>query len=143
MTVTVDEIANERSRIKIPVTVYDSDGNSVTPTSLKWSLSDTAGVAINEKTQQVVTSLSDPTNIMLYGADLAVNEDADLVTRLLTIEATYNETGYTGLPFNEVYQFQVRNLVKLPISSSSGGAITDDTVIDDDRVLTDDETMGP
>ena len=124
MTVTVDEIANERSRIKIPVYVYDSDGNAVTPTSLKWSLSDTAGVEINSRTQIVVTGMASPINIMLYGADLAVTEAADIVTRLLTIEAAYNETGYTGLPFNEVYQFQVRNLVKLPIAESGGSSVT-------------------
>ena len=112
--------AGERSRYRIDAVVYTTSGETVVPTSLKWTLTDNSGNVINSRKGVVMISPADPTPILLYGADLGIAGTESEVERVLLIEATYNEPGYTGLPYNKEYRFMVKNFLSVSGETETG-----------------------
>ena len=124
MTDTAVEIlstkAGERSRYRIDAVVYTTSGETVVPTSLKWTLTDNSGNVINSRQGVFITPTADPTPILLYGADLGISGTESEVERVLLIEATYDEPGYPGLPYNKEYRFMIKNFVGVSGATETG-----------------------
>lgn len=108
--------AVERSTYVIQQGFTDIAQVAVTPNSVVWTLSDGNGVVINSR-ENVVAAPAVTVNVVLTGADLALQEGEDdgrLVRRIFTIEATYSSTEGSGLALNEEYEFMIRPLKKVP-----------------------------
>jgi len=105
------EIAGERSRYQVVVSVLNLAGSSVQPSSLKWTLTDTVGNIRNNRDRVSILSPSADHPILLYGNDLSVFEDTEFAERRLLIEATYTEGELTGIPYTHEYRFKIRNFV--------------------------------
>lgn len=129
----LSDMAAERSVYRVPVTVFDLDGNAVVPNSLTWTLTDNAGNVINNRAAVSVPSPGSPENIILSGGDLDVSETASKVERVLLIEAVYTEGGNNNTPYNHEYRFVIRNLVG--VSPVTGTPLNYDTPLDYDTPL--------
>jgi len=105
---------DEKSAGVITVAFKDEDGDDLTPTSIKWTLTTTDGVTIiNEREQKAVVTPAASIEILLSGDDLALltAEVSDrTVARKLTIEAVYDSDLGDDLPLNSEKSFSVRNL---------------------------------
>ena len=82
----------------------DEAGTAVTPTSVKYSLTDSNGKIINSK-DDIVVSPDSSISIVLSGDDLLVT---DGLIRLVTIEAVYNSATYgADLPLSDQGKFTI------------------------------------
>ena len=105
------EEAVEKSTYTVTLTFEDAAGAAVTPDTLTWTLSTTAGTIINSRSNVVATpALS--VRVVLSGDDLALQTgETDVARRLVTVHATYTSTEGSGLPLRDEYEFAVRPLV--------------------------------
>jgi len=112
---TLSTEAVEESTYVATLTFTDAAGSAVTPTTVKWSLSDFDGNLINNRATVTATP-GTSVDVVLSGDDLALQngEGNKVAWRLLTIQATYTSTEGVGLPLNEEYAFKVRPLVLIP-----------------------------
>ena len=102
--------AVEKSTYVVTLTFTDAEASAVSPSTVTWSLSDSAGTAINSRTNVVATPGASVV-IVLSGADLALlTGETPPVRRLLTVQATYSSTEGAGLPLKEEYAFVLRGL---------------------------------
>jgi len=105
--------AIEQSTYVVTLTFKDEDGNSVSPNSIKWTLTDSAGNVINSR-QDVSISPASSVSIVLRGDDLALQaSESDVGQRILTVEATYDSDKGSNLPLKDELSFYVVNLTNV------------------------------
>lgn len=102
-------VAKEGSTYIITCAFTDEDGDPMTPVSMTWTLTDSAGTVINSRQDVAITPLSTSVNVVLYGDDLALSGSAQAV-RVFTLEGTYNSTLGLGLPFKDAIKFNLDDL---------------------------------
>ena len=104
------EKAGENSTYFLTAGFTNSNGDSVTPTSIKWSLTDIAGNTINSRADQVVTPAANIV-VTLSGDDLAL-ADEDKPVRILTVTWVYDDAplSQTGLTVIEQTAFEIEAL---------------------------------
>ena len=103
---------NEESVLPLALVFKDEDGVVMSPTSVKWSLSEADGTIVNSRTD--VTLSGPPYNLVLSGADTALQGTDDNLERRLTIRAVYTSTYGSGLKLNREIQFWIQPLVNVP-----------------------------
>lgn len=103
--------ATERSTIAIRVTITDEAGASLTPTTLKWTLTDANGAVVNSRSAVIVTPAATVV-IVLTDADLSLAALSG-TTRYLLIEGTYTSSLGTGLALRDQLTFTIDDLVKV------------------------------
>lgn len=104
---------NEQSTGAFDCVFTDENGDSVTPDSVKWTITDSSGNVINEREQVVVASPEATTTITIYGDDLKILESEAgnaYVARFIVVEGTYTSKLGAGLPTTEEAYFTVKNL---------------------------------
>lgn len=102
--------ANEKSTYVISVTFTDDSGAACAPTTLQWTLTDSSGTVVNDRSDVVVESPSSVTYIVLYGNDLDPTSDA---VRYLLVEGTYNSDRGSDLPFTAQVMFVIDDFVTM------------------------------
>jgi len=119
MSTTLSVLATEESTYVINCEFRGVDDTLVTPTSVKWTLTDLSGTVINGRSQVAIAGglLDTDLDIVLKGDDLAVSTVGNNAVRVLTVEALYDETidgvAYTDLPLNGATQFTIENLIAI------------------------------
>lgn len=90
----------------------DENGDSVTPDTVSWTITDSSGTVINEREQVEVESPDSTTTITIYGDDLKIleSETGSYVARFIVIEGTYTSDLGSGLPTKDEAFFTVKNL---------------------------------
>lgn len=106
----IEDQAVEKSSYFVTCSFRDEDGQPVTPSVAKWSLTDTAGGAINGRTNVTIASPATQNVIALSGLDLAILGTGEREDRVLTVQATYT-SGATNYPLKDSLQFPVFNLI--------------------------------
>jgi hypothetical protein len=110
MPITISTKANEESTFALDATFYDEDDLEITPNTVTWTLTDTAGTVINNRTAQSITADTTVT-IVLKGDDLALQTgEVGSAKRILTIEAVYDSNIGSNLPLKEAAHFRVVDL---------------------------------
>lgn len=104
--------ALEESTYVITVPFVDEDGAAVVPTSATWTLSDDRGNIINSR-ENVAIVVAASVDIVLSGADLALQGSDDSGNRRFTVKATYNSGLGSGLKLNKEVSFDVTDLVNV------------------------------
>lgn len=108
--ITLKTDANERSTYVVTLGFIDAAGEAVTPDTVRWTLTNGAGVVINSRADVVATPAAS-VNVVLSGDDLALLAGEGMsAQRLLTVRATYTSTEGAGLPLNQEYAFALCNL---------------------------------
>ena len=105
--------AQERSTYVITVAFKDEDGQDVIPTSAAWTLTDEDGTVINSRQDVAITPLAASSDIVLTGADLAVDTGfaGAAQERTFTVEAVYTSSLGSGLTLTAACRFNVENLI--------------------------------
>ena len=85
---TLTEIAKAGGTYVVGVSFSDEDGNSVTPDSATWTLTDSDGDVVNNRQDVNISSLSESIEILLQGADLTTG-GRSLAELKFTISALY------------------------------------------------------
>jgi hypothetical protein len=94
----------EGNTVVIPCAFFDENGNTVTPTSIIWSLSDDNGDIVNFRLDQKIAVPAPAVNIVLSGNDVMRMVFDDLI-RFLKVSGTYNSPNGVGLTFAGQYRF--------------------------------------
>lgn len=110
--IVLKDKVNEESVLPLLLTFKDEDGVIMSPTSVKWSLSEADGTIINSRTD--VTLSGPPYNLVLSGDDTAIQGADDNFERRLTIRAVYTSSYGLGLKLNREIQFFIQPLVNVP-----------------------------
>lgn len=98
----------ERGHIFIDLSFKDEDGTAVVPNAIAWTLTDSSGVVINNRSAVAVSPLASVT-IIVSGDDLAIGADGDQV-RLLLVEWNYDSTVGNGVPDKTEIRFTIEDL---------------------------------
>ena len=106
MTTLLTAQATEGSTFVVTVPFVDEDGTPVIPASIKWSLTDDEGDAVNSRTDVAIVTPAATIDIVLKGLDLPSPGD-QMRSVYLTVEATYNSSLGTGLPLNVQCRIEV------------------------------------
>lgn len=101
-------IALERSTVAAVASFRDEDGELVTPTVIKWSLTDGDGAIVNNLSN-IDIAPANTINIVLSGDDLAMTPGDD-GRRQVVIRAEYDGKLGDDLPIVGVLEFTVRNV---------------------------------
>lgn len=116
MAVSLDQIVNEQSSTVYSAAFTDENGDPVTPDSVLWTLTTTAGTVVNSRCN-VSISPSATVNIVLSGDDLAMlTETEEIENRQLLVEAEYTSATFGSLPLTSVTRFGVRRVSGLDCS---------------------------
>ena len=108
ISILTDE-ANEQSTYIITAAFTDENGAAVTPDSIAWTLTDTAGTEIATGT---VATPAASVDIVLSGTQLAVQDgESGDVKRIFTVEAVFDSDAGDDLPLKDSCKFLIRNLV--------------------------------
>ncbi len=110
--IVLKDKVDEESVLPLALTFKDEDGAVMTPTSVKWSLSEADGTIVNGRTD--VTLSGPPYNLVLSGDDTALQEADDNLERRLTVRAVYTSDYGSGLKLNREIQFYIQPLVNVP-----------------------------
>ena len=103
--------AEEEGTYTVKNVFTDEDGSALTPTTLNWTLTNTAGTVINSRTSVSVSTPSSTEYIGMTGDDLVITENEAEVLRILTLQGTYTSTyAGAGAKFKKVVGFWVKNL---------------------------------
>lgn len=98
------------------ITFADDADNTVSPDTATWTLTDTDGNVINERSEVDISSPSTTERIVLYGDDLEpvgdVESAADTYARRLLVEGTYTSDLGASLPMAQEFAFTVNNHAK-------------------------------
>ena len=113
MTTTLSVNAQERSTYVITIGFKDEDGQDVIPTSAAWTLTDEDGTVINSRQDETITPLAASVDVVLTGADLAVDTGfaGAAQERTFTVEAVYTSSLGSGLTLKAACKFNVENLI--------------------------------
>jgi hypothetical protein len=103
--ITELEAATEGSSYPVSVSMTDSAGSAMTPSSCTWSLYNQSGAVVNSRLNVTMTP-STAMTIVLLAADLDAS-DSDYNCRILTIKAVYTSTYGTGLTLNKEYKIPI------------------------------------
>lgn len=109
---TLTHSVEEESTLIIECSFTDEEGEAVTPSSVTWTLTDSAGTIINSRLQESATP-GEVSYIALSGDDLALQSTetgCTKVERRLLIEAVYSSTYGTDLPLKRSCRFFIDNL---------------------------------
>ncbi|MDX9804088.1 MAG: hypothetical protein RBS96_08795 [Dehalococcoidales bacterium] len=102
--------AKEKSTYVVLCSFTDENGDPKVPDSMSYTLTDVEGNVINGKQNVAMTPLAEEMAIVLTGDDLAVFGAAS-VTRVVTVEGTYNSATYgNGLALRDSIKITVDNL---------------------------------
>ena len=104
--------ALEQGAYTVTVAFTDEDGAAVTPNSIVWALTDDQGRTINSRSAVTATAPAASYNIILSGSDLAIPRAGEL-DRIVTVEATYDSSYGTSLPFKDEITFKVHPLTNV------------------------------
>jgi predicted NAD/FAD-dependent oxidoreductase len=104
--------ALEKSTYVVTVAFTDESGAAVTPDSITWDLTDSSGNVVNGRSTVVIAVPAASNNIVLSGDDLAIPR-AGILGRVLTIEAVYDSSMGTDLPFKDEITFEIAPLVNV------------------------------
>lgn len=107
----LDQRPVEESTALASVEFKDESGLAITPSTLKWTLTDAEGVVINNRKDVDVASPANPTEILLSGDDLALIDEEDSGYRILTFVGTYNSAYGSDLPLKSQTGFYLEKLV--------------------------------
>ena len=124
MATKLTEVAREGGTYPVTVALTDENGDTVTPISMIWSLTDENGVIINSLDEidfevnngaGAVGVLSASMIIVLNGDSIAISSDliGIKVSRYLLVEGTFTSDLGIGLPFRDTVKFDVENLPKI------------------------------
>lgn len=113
--IQLDDVVNEGSTIKLTVDFLDVNGDTFTPKTCEFSLTDKAGTVINDRDHISATVTGTSHDFVLYGLDTSLDENPSKV-RVFTVEGTYDSTDGSDLPFREEARFTVVNTVVSPPS---------------------------
>lgn len=109
--------AIDKSTYIVVASFTDEQGDAVTPKSVNWTLSDTAGNIINGR-YEVSETPAASVGIVLYGEDLA--HLGNSLPRVVTVEAVYDSVTYgNDLPIKEAIEFLIDDLIVVPSHSPS------------------------
>jgi hypothetical protein len=113
MPVLLSTLAVEKSTYPITISFFDEDGAAVVPnaSTITWSLFDSGGNVINERTNVPAVSAASIT-IVLSGNDLALGSYGSL--RVLKVECLYNSDLGSNLPLKDSVSFRIEDLVGVP-----------------------------
>ena len=105
--------ARERSTYVITVAFKDEDGQDVVPTSAVWTLTDEDGTVINSRQDVAISPLAASVDVVLTGADLAVDTGfaGTAQERIFTVKAVYTSSLGSGLTLTGACKFNVENLI--------------------------------
>jgi hypothetical protein len=112
LTNTADHVP-EGGVCGITAAFTDEAGDAVAPATLTWTLTDTEGAVINNRSDVAVNTPESSETIVLSGNDLGITAaekaatDETFVLRVLTIEGTYNSSLGSGLPIRDQVTFAV------------------------------------
>lgn len=107
----IDFYVNEESTLKLSLTFTDEAGLPVTPSTIKWTLTNSDGQVINNRTNVEIAPAGSVEDLMLFGDDLLIldtEKRKTLVKRFFTVNVTYQDGGST-YPLHEVTTFKIRN----------------------------------
>ena len=89
----------EEGTYKITATYTDDDDAAVTPNAVTWTLTDNDGTVINEREDVSIETPSTSNDIVLSGADLAMQTgETGTVKRILYIQGDYDSDAGSELP---------------------------------------------
>jgi hypothetical protein len=111
---TATKVALEESSFTLSVSFTDDDGNAVTPNAgLNWTLTDRTGKTVINSRETVIITPASTVYITLSGKDLSLlsTEKAKHLSRILTIQGTYDSSLGVGLSIVDECHFTVENLV--------------------------------
>ena len=109
---TLTTKALEKSTYIITAAFTDEDGAAVIPDSIAWTLTDSSGNVVNSRSSVAVAVPAASINIVLSGADLAIQR-AGILGRILTIEAVYDSSLANDLPLKDEIHFEILPLVNV------------------------------
>lgn len=90
MATKLSEAAQEEGTYIVDLAWFDEDDVAVTPSTMKWALSDENGDIVNSQNDVAITGLSTTNSIVLGGADLAIPDYIiENVTRFVRYYGTY------------------------------------------------------
>jgi hypothetical protein len=107
LTTYLTRKAPEEGFYPITVSYLDEDDAPVTPTAATWTLTDERGRVINERSAEVISSLSTSNVIGLQGDDLSIGDNG--TERLLLVEYTYDSDLGDDLPGISQAHFVIEN----------------------------------
>lgn len=111
MPIKLTQEAYDRGSYAVNLSFTDSSGDSMTPTSIKWWLTDHKGAIINLNSSVTVTPATAVT-ILLQGDDL---DYTDGYRRILTVNCEYNTlvngSAVTGIPVRESAEFAIKRII--------------------------------
>lgn len=110
MPVLLTRKANEESSYVVVVKFFDEAGDLVVPTSIAWTLTDSAAAVINSRSAVSVTPAS-TINIVLSGDDLALASSDR--KRILYLNAAYNSSYGSGLALRDEIIFEIEPLTNV------------------------------
>ena len=109
----INGYAPEQGSYVFDVSFFDDADQAVTPNSdLVWTLTDLLGTVINNKSEQSLTP-AETVTISLEGDDLILSDDLLGYKRLVTLEATYENSSGSTLRMKVEVLFEIENLVKV------------------------------
>lgn len=101
--------ALERSTYVVTAAFTDESGAAVTPDSITWDLTDTDGNVINSRSSVAVAVPASSIDIVLSGDDLAIQRPS-MLWRIVTVEAVYDSSMGSNLPFKDEIRFEIQPL---------------------------------
>jgi len=104
--------APELGTYVVSLSFTDEDGAAVTPDSITWDLTDTDGNVVNSRSSVSVATPASSINIVLSAADLAIPRPS-MLGRVLTVEAVYDSTYGSNLPFKDEVTFEILPLTNV------------------------------
>lgn len=111
MATKLSATPTEEGTLGITVTFYDDAGAAVAPSTLTWTLTNSAGTVVNNRDAVSVSSPSSSETITLSGNDLQILSSTDDGLRYVTFEGTYDSSTLgSGLPLKAACTFYVENL---------------------------------
>ena len=97
MTTQLTVTALEDSTYVVTASFTDEDESAVVPNSIEWSLKDSAGNVVNERSAVEIAVPASSIEIVLSGDDLDPGDGEDTYL-MLTITANYDSSLGLGLP---------------------------------------------
>lgn len=114
MAINLNVSFNEGGSGSIGFTFIDLSGDSVTPNTFVYTLTEMDGTVINSRSLVSVTPAA-TTFVVLQGDDLP--NPGGIPLKLITISGTYDSlvggNSFPNLPFNEEYNFNVNELINI------------------------------
>lgn len=115
MPTNITTYANENGTYVVNIQPTDEDGDAVTPKTLTWTLTDEDGSVINSRQDVTISSLSTSMDVILSGADLAIQagETDPVVLRKFAIKGTYDSSLGNDLPLTDEATIGINNLAAI------------------------------